>query len=143
MILLFALLMLINYATDKEKFLFAYRIDVFGMPINILDGLVAAGVLFLPFTLGKRQYESERMHAALKWSFGLLLLGTASAALMGFVTGCDQREMALMSRNVLNLAICLLIGYATATNMRSAKWAGYILLVSSLASACAALIFMR
>ncbi|HEY7120318.1 MAG TPA: O-antigen ligase family protein, partial [Tepidisphaeraceae bacterium] len=115
----------------------------FGMPINILDALVAVGVIFLPFTLGRRRFESERMHTALKWSFGLLLLGTVTAALMGFITGCDQREMALMSRNVLNLAICLLIGYASVTDMRSAKWAGYIVLVSSFASACAALIFMR
>jgi hypothetical protein len=143
MFLIFALLMLLNYATDKDKFLFAYRIDVFGMPINILDGLIAVGMVLAPVALNKRQYPSESTHPALKWVVGSLVLASISGAVMAFLTGADLRETALMARNVLSLAAAVVIGYAAVSTLRTAKRAGYVLLISSFASACTALLFMR
>jgi hypothetical protein len=143
MFVVFALLMLVNYGTDKEKFLFAYRIDLFGMPINILDGLIAVGTVMAVFKFGKREYATETTHRGLTWCVSLLVAATVCGAAMGFITEVEPRQLALMSRNVLNLALAMLIGYCAVSNLTGALRAGYVLLLSSLASAANTLVFMR
>jgi hypothetical protein len=143
MLLIFILLMVVNYAADREKFFLAYRIDVFGMPINVLDALVAVGTVLAVFSFGKREYATERTHPGLKWTVGLLVVATFGGAGMALVTGCEPREIALMGRNVLNLAFAILIGYCAVSNLGGAKRAGYWFVISSFLSACSALYFMR
>jgi hypothetical protein len=143
MFLVFTLLMVLNYATDRERFLFAYRFDVFGMPINVLDVLVAIGLVLLPFSWRRRAYATETTHAALKWTVGALVVAWISGTVMGFLIGADVREVVAMGRNVLNLAFAHLLGYAAVSTLSQVKWAGYVILLSSFLSAGAALLFMR
>jgi hypothetical protein len=143
MFLIFALLMLLNYATDKERFLFAYRFDVFGMPINVLDVLVGLGLVALPMVWHKRSFMTETTHRALWWMVGLLVVAMVSGGVMGFVVGAEPREIAVMLRNVMNLVAGLLIGYAAISTMKQATRAGYVVLVSSVLSACTAIIFLQ
>jgi hypothetical protein len=143
MFLIFALLMLVNYATDREKFLFAYRFDVFGMPINVLDVLIGVGLVAVPLVWHKRSFMTETTHRALWWTVGLLVVAAMGGGVMGFFVGADPREMAVMARNVMNLAAGLLVGYAAVSTMKQVTWAGYVILLSSFLSACTAIIFLR
>ena len=105
MLILFFLLMVLNYTVDKEKFLFAYRIMIGGLPINILDGLVAVAGVAVLFRLSRRNYPGEKTHQGLKWAIGMLFLACLTGAGGGVLHGIELREIADMTRNVATLGI--------------------------------------
>jgi len=143
MLILFALTMVLNYTADKEKFLFKYRIDVGGLPINILDGLVALSVLAAIFQLSRPRYQGETTHRGFKWSVVLLVMACFTGTLGGILNSVEFREVAEMVRNVGILAVCIFIGYYTISTFKQAQWAAYIILFSSAASAFFVLLFLR
>ena len=143
MLILFFLLMVLNYTVDKEKFLFAYRIMIGGLPINILDGLVAVAGVAVLFRLSRRNYPGEKTHQGLKWAIGMLFLACLTGAGGGVLHGIELREIADMTRNVATLGICLVIGYYTTSTMRQSRWAAIIILFSSAMSALFVILFLR
>src|SRR6266704_2781414 len=75
---LFAMLVLLNFTVSTDL-LFDFRLDVAGLPLNILDVLMVVIVLRQLFKSRADDFQADRVHPLLLWSLGLLL----GAALMG------------------------------------------------------------
>ncbi|MDB5321807.1 MAG: hypothetical protein JWN40_3438 [Phycisphaerales bacterium] len=138
---LFAILLLLN-STLTNDFLFAYRKEIGGFPLNILDGMLA--LVFLQQLLSTRnKFRADRVHPLFIWSVSLLVLsifiGIAGAAIQG--TGA--REYVTAMRNLLVLPASIFIGYTVAKTPRSAKTVTYIWLWCSLASAVIVMFLIR
>jgi hypothetical protein len=143
MFILFALLMLVNYAADKEKFLFAYRFSVAGMPVNVLDVLMGVACLFAPFAIRKARIPGEQTHRGLKWTLAMTTAGCLVGFGGGAAAGVEVRYVIDMTRNVAALALSVFIGYYAVSNLRQARWAALVVIVSSAASAFFVLLFLR
>jgi hypothetical protein len=143
MFILFVLLMLVNYAADKEKFLFAYRFSIAGLPINVLDVLLAVGCLFGLFAVRKLRYPGEQTHRGFKLTLILITVGGLVGFGGGALKGVEVRSIIDMSRNVAALGISVFLGYFAVSNLRLARWAGIVVLASSAASAFFILLFLR
>jgi len=143
MFILVALLLLIDYTADKEKFLFAYRFNIGSLPINILDVLIALACVIGLFRISRRDYPGEKLNAGFKWAVGLLSAALLTGSVGGMVHHTDLREVADMTRNVGTLAACIYIGYFSISTLQQARWAGYLLVISSVCSAVFVLLFMR
>ena len=143
MMLLFAILMLVNYTTDKDRFLFAYRISVGGLPINILDGLTLLGLALACFAMTRPTLEGERTHRGLYWVIGFNVLSIILGTVGAMINDVGMREVAWGVRSVGTLAGCVFIGYQVARTPAAAKWAAYVLLVSSALSAVVVLLFVQ
>src|ERR1041385_2986518 len=79
---LFALLMLVNFTVSNDL-LFDYRLELLGMPLNVLDGLIVLVLLRQLFRSRREAMATHRTHPLLYWSMalclGAMLLGTMGA----------------------------------------------------------------
>lgn len=143
MFILVALLMLIDYTADKEKFLFTYRFNIGSLPINVLDVLIALGCVAGLTRISRRNYPGEKLNPGFKWAVGLLMTACLTGSIGGMVHHTEMREIADMTRNVASLAACIYIGYFSISTLQQARWGAYLLIISSVCSALFVILFMR
>ena len=140
---LFAILVLVNGTVDNEKVILRYRIDVGGMPINILDLGLGLMFIFAVASLNRAKFQVDRTHPALKWSLAVLI-GSFLLGIFGAVRNdVELRYWATIARNVMTLPLCIFLGYHLIRTPRQVGWAAYFMVAASLGSAIFALLFVR
>src|SRR5687767_6081116 len=118
MFLLFTFLVLINAVADNEKFILAYRYEVAGMPINILDFLLGLMFVVAMATMSRWKEDTDRVHPMLYWSVVVLTLSVVAGLVGAMQNSIPLRYWVTIARNVLTLPLCVFLGYHTLRSTR-------------------------
>jgi hypothetical protein len=141
---LIAIIILFNSIADNKDFVLAYRIELGGLPINILDGLLILGALLsvLPIARSKSAIP-ENVHPTLAWVLGLFVVAGLAGYAGAVLNNTPHYVFMATMRNVLTVPAAVWIGYRFTPSLPDAKKISYIWLFGSFASAIVALIFVR
>src|SRR5690349_14449760 len=99
-------------AIAGKSILFEFRIDVAGLPINVLDVLTVIGLVAAVFS--NRREENERTHPLLIVSFVLFAAASLAGSIGGMQNGAIPRWVITPLRNLLALPLAAFIAYRIA-----------------------------
>lgn len=123
-----------------------YRIVIAGFPINILDGLLAIGLLLSVLPVWKKiATPIEHPCKVKKWAlfclWTALILGTLESYL--FLPGIPSYARIIPIRNFILVPICIFLAYRFFTKPQQAKFLFWTIFLSSLGSAISSIVTSR
>jgi hypothetical protein len=140
--LFIAILTFANAVLDNKGFVLLYRWKIGEIPFNVIDGLVAFGmILFCLRWRSKARFHTDRVSRT--WL--AVLFAVFTTVLVGIVisAGNDARlyEVWTEARNLLGLAASICFGYYFLYTPRSGKMLAWVYVLSGLAASLMILLF--
>ena len=140
-----AILVLFNAWANNREFINTYRLNIFGMPANPIDGLIIFGFLF---ALIKPQnpatfIRTERMHPAVTWMLALFVVGALGGLLGATMNGANNRQIITSMANFLAAPAALYLAYFLTNNVKSSRWYLYICLLAGLIVSFMIVVFFK
>lgn len=140
--ILFAILMFLNFTLDNELLL-SFRLEMGGVPINALDILL---VVFLAercivFVLSSER--ADRIHPLFLWSMILMAASLLFGSLAGMAGNVPMRHFSIAARNLLSVLLATICGYLLVRRSASVRPVVHIWILASVASALAVMILAR
>src|SRR3954464_12312304 len=136
------LLTLVNAMAHQEGVILRYRVYVAGMPLDIIEGLLAAGMV-IGLLRQRSSSPAERVHPLLTWTLLLFGLGTIAGVLAGLISNAELRWILQGLRNFIVLPAGILIGYCFLLTPRSCVRFTWVQIAGGVAAAVAVLLFFR
>jgi hypothetical protein len=144
---LLVILSLINAAVGSQTFLFEYRWQIAGMPVNILDILLILGVIIgLGVGKGEKRIKTERPHRLLL----PILIVFSVAILVGIVGGIRNLSYGLTAQRLVTyirdfavLPMGVFVGYQLVPRLKSAYFYRYVVVAAGCLTALAIFLFFR
>jgi len=140
--ILFAILVLVDFTVGNDL-LFEYRIDIAGLPLNLLDALVALLFVRQAFRSRLNDFKTDRVHPLFIWSFALLVAAMMVGVMGSTMNGSTLREWITALRNQAMLPLCIFIGYNILRTPRHVRPITYIWLFGGVCSALGTLFLVR
>ncbi len=138
MFFFFVVLMAIN-STMNSDLLFKLRVDIAGLPINLVDFALVVLLILGVISPGRERTLVERVHPLLMWSVGLFFMTLVVGIMGAMSSGVDVRAFVTVVRNVVCLPLAIIAGYLLIQNPRSARLVCGAWILASIASAIAVL----
>jgi hypothetical protein len=126
-----------NAAFDQKGVVLQNRINLGPLPINLLDGLLALGVLGAivgPF-FSKNRFHTEKAHPVLIATLILFSLAALSGVVGGMMQGANLYGFANDLRNVTSMPLSIFACYYFLKTPQSALRYSYIFIVAGIMSA--------
>src|SRR4051812_21825679 len=123
------LLTLLNSALDEKGFVLVHRLEIGGMPINVLDGLLGLGGLFAAIGFMRSspsRFQALRAHPVYVATIVLFVLAEAAGMIGAMAVGSKTYFVALFLRNMTAIPATMFCGYYFYKRPTSAKWFSYI-----------------
>jgi hypothetical protein len=138
-----AILFILNAIIRNDETL-EHRIMVAGLPINIFDGLILLGLVMalLPISRSDRSVP-EKLHPLVPWTLGVFTLAALAGSIGAMLADNYLYQFISTLRNMLCIPAGIMLGYRFIPTLRTAKWATYVCLISSIISAILVLFFVR
>ena len=136
------LLTLVNAVAHQDRVVLRYRLSLGGMPIDIIEGLLAVGVV-IGLLRQRSASPSERVHPLLTWTLLLFGLGVISGVLAGLISNAELRWILQGLRNFIVLPAGILIGYCFLLTPRSCVQFTWVQIAGGVAAATAVLLFFH
>ena len=139
-----AILILFNAWANNADFINTYRLNVFGMPANPMDGLVALGfVIALIKPQGRSFIRTDRMHPALLWMLGLFVLATLGGMVGASYNGATTRQIITCLRNFLAAPAALYLAYFLTNNVHSSRRYLYLAMLAGVVVSFMIVVFFK
>lgn len=131
------ILSLLNAAIGYRSFLNEYRITVGGLPINVIDGLMALGVLIAPVYLSKAgRFGRHPLYLYVMLACFAALLGGVMMGTLNLAQGAiNVRQLITYTRNFVAIPIGVFIGYSLLTSHRAARVFPYVAAIAGCVTA--------
>jgi len=137
---LLLLITIANASLSMKGFLVRYRLDVGGVPINVLDVLTFLGLLLLPLRRHK-MFVTNRFHPLMRTALVLFALMTLCGLIEALLNGCPIYVVGEDARNLLALPAAAILGYYYIVNIGSPMWYGWVQVVGGFCAATLILTF--
>jgi hypothetical protein len=133
---------IVNAACDQKGVILVHRVEIFGLPINILDGLTFLGLLGV-FLGGifKRSASPYPRHPLYPTLLVLFALGTAAGTIGWQTNGAEVYGFSMELRNFTTFAIAIMMGHYYLKTPRSDVRFAYVHVLSGVLSAALILLF--
>jgi hypothetical protein len=131
------LLTFANASLDQKGIILKNRINIGSLPINLLDGLLALGVIAAVVVLffSKKREETGQTHPAFLVTLFFFLLATLSGAIGGMMGGATIYRFANDLRNVTAFPLSMFACYFLLKRPRSAYIYSYVFVISGIFTA--------
>jgi hypothetical protein len=139
-----AILVLFNAWANNADFVNAYRLNIFGMPANPIDGLIVLGfAIALIKPQGPSFVKTERMHPAVMWMLGLFVLATLGGLIGASYNGANNRQIITSLRNFLAAPAALYLAYFLTNNIHSSRRYLYIVMAAGVIVSFMIVVFFK
>lgn len=132
----------VNAVASNETFILEYRVEVAGLPLNILDLLIFVGLL-LSFVRGSRFFRTDAVHPAFKWSTILFALAILLSTPVSIIRGIETYTWAADLRNFAVFPACMWIGYYLTRDPAAANRFAYFQVIGGVVASVVLLAFFR
>ncbi len=139
---LFAILVLLDFTLSTD-FMFNFRLEVAGLPLNVLDGLIVLTFVHQLVRSRRSDFRADRVHPLLVWSVVILVLAVLVGVMGSMMNGTRARDWITAMRNVAMLPLAIFIGYMVVRTPRSTRTITYIWLLGAVLSGIALLFLVR
>jgi hypothetical protein len=139
-----AILILFNAWANNVDFINTYRLNIFGMPANPIDGMVALGfIIALIKPQGRSFIRTDRMHPAVMWMLGLFIVATLGGMIGASYNGANNRQIITCLRNFIAAPAALYLAYFLTNNVRSSRRYLYIALAAGVIVSFIIVVFFK
>ena len=139
-----AILILFNAWANNADFINTYRLNIFGLPANPIDGLVVLGFLIALIKPQTASFvKTERMHPAVMWMLGLFVLATLGGLIGASYNGATDRQIITGLRNFLAAPAALYLAYFLTNNVHSSRRYLYIVLAAGVVVSFMIVVFFK
>ena len=139
-----AILILFNAWANNADFINTYRLNIFGMPANPIDGMVAIGfIIALIKPQGRSFIRTDRMHPAAMWMLGLFVLATLGGMVGASYNGANTRQIITCLRNFLAAPAALYLAYFLTNNVHSSRRYLYIAMAAGVVVSFMIVVFFK
>jgi hypothetical protein len=141
---LLVILSLVNASVNSKSFLFQYRLNVAGMPVNPLDFLLLLCLIVAIFARGSRRIITSRPHPLFGPTLALLTAGLIVGVVMGtrnLTRGLSLYEYVTIIRNFAVLPMGLIVGYRLVPHLRAAYFYRWVVLACGVITAIMIVLF--
>jgi hypothetical protein len=141
---LLVLLCLVNAGVNSKSFLFEYRLNIAGMPINPLDFLLLLGLIIAMFARGSRRTITPRPHPLFAPTLALLTAALIFGAVMGMRNlshGLTLYQYVTFIRNFAVLPMGLIVGYRLVPHLRAAYFYRWVVLACGVSTGVLIILF--
>jgi hypothetical protein len=143
---LLVIISLVNAAVGSRSFLFEYRLQLAGMPINILDFLLILGFAIAIFKGNSEKRMLATPHPLLRPMlivFAIALLAGVIVGVRNLSFGLSLKRLATYIRDFAVLPMGVVVGYQLVPRLKSAYFYRYVVIVSGLLTAIVVLVFFK